>query len=277
MEGHALNHYFSLGSESYSEATTYFPDVTTFNIGPQQHLDLIAEAKRTLSIPVIASLNGSSPTGWTDWAQQAEEAGADALELNEYYIPTDPDVTGTEVEERYLQVLKMVKERVSIPVAVKLNPYFSSTANMCKRMVETGASGLVLFNRFYQPDIDLESLEVVPHLILSNAHEMRLPLRWIAILYGRVKADFAITTGVQSASDVLKAMMVGASVAMMASELLRHGPERIGSILNDLSAWMEEHEYESIAQMRGSMSQMHVENPAAFERANYMRMLQSWH
>lgn len=277
MEGHALSHYLSLGTESYSEATSYFPDLPGFNIGPQQHLDLIAEAKRQLTIPVIASLNGSSPTGWTEWARQAEEAGADALELNEYYIPTDPDVPGAEVEERYLKVLRLVKERVSIPVAVKLNPYFSSTANMCKRMTEAGASGLVLFNRFYQPDIDLENLEVTPHLILSNAHEMRLPLRWIAILYGRVNADLAITTGIQSASDVLKAMMVGASVAMMASELLRHGYDRIGAILRDMITWMEVHEYESISQMKGSMSQMHVENPAAFERANYMRMLQSWH
>jgi dihydroorotate dehydrogenase (fumarate) len=276
MEGQALDHYLSLGTESYSEATSYFPDVPSFNIGPQRHLELIAEAKRKLSIPVIASLNGSSPTGWTDWALLAEQAGADALELNEYFIPTDPDVSGSEIEERYLQVLRMVKEKVTIPVAVKLNPYFSSTAYMCKKMVDAGASGLVLFNRFYQPDFDLEHLEVVPNLVLSSPYEMRLPLRWIAILYGRIKADFALTSGVQSSFDVLKAMMAGASAAMVASEILRHGCSRIGAILSDMTAWMEEHEYASIAQMRGSMSQIHVENPTAFERANYMRTLQSW-
>ncbi len=277
MEGQALNHYLSYGAESYSEATTYFPEISSFEIGPQKHLDLIAEAKRKLAIPVIASLNGSSPTGWTDWAHMAEQAGADALELNEYYIPTDPDVPGSHIEERYIEVLRMVKQKVSIPVSVKLNPYFSSTANMCKRMVESGACALVLFNRFYQPDIDLENLEVVPNLILSSAHELRLPLRWTAILYGRVKADLAITSGIQSASDVLKAMMVGACVTMMASELLRHGPERITAILSDIVAWMNEHDYESIRQMQGSMSQQHVDDPAAFERANYMRTLQSWH
>jgi dihydroorotate dehydrogenase (fumarate) len=275
-EAHALNHYLSLGSESYHEATSYFPEIPSFNIGPQEHLKLLAEAKQKLTIPVIASLNGSSPGGWTEWARMAQEAGADALELNEYYIPTDPDMTGSAIEERYLTVLKMVRASVSIPVAVKLSPYFSATANMCKRMVEAGADGLVLFNRFYQPDIDLENLEVVPNLILSDSHELRLPLRWVAILYGRIQADMAITGGVHTALDVLKAMMVGASVTMMASELLRNGYDSIGVVLADTLAWMEEHEYDSIEQMKGSMSQIHVANPAAFERANYMKTLQSW-
>lgn len=277
MEGHSLDHYLSFGSESYSEATSYFPDVPDFNIGPQQHLDLLSEARQKLSIPVIASLNGSSTSGWTDWARRAEEAGADALELNEYFIPADPDLTGADIEERYLEVLTMVREQVSIPVAVKLNPYFSSTANICKRMVEAGADGLVLFNRFYQPDIDIENLEVVPHLVLSNSHELRLPLRWVAILYGRIKADMAITSGIHTAEDVLKAMMVGASAAMMASELLRNGYARVEAILSDMTAWMEEHEYDSVTQMRGSMSQIHVSDPSAFERANYMKTLLSWH
>jgi dihydroorotate dehydrogenase (fumarate) len=276
-EAHALDHYLSFGSESYSEATSYFPEIPNFNIGPQEHLDLLAAAKQKLSIPVIASLNGSSPTGWTEWARLAQEAGADALELNEYYIPADPDMTGSEIEERYLAVLKMVKKNVSIPVAVKLSPYFSATANMCKRMVDAGADGLVLFNRFYQPDIDLENLEVIPNLVLSTSDELRLPLRWVAILYGRIKADMAITGGVHTASDLLKAMMVGASVTMIASELLRNGYDRIGAVLGDTVAWMEEHEYDSIEQMKGSMSQIHVANPAAFERANYMKTLQSWH
>jgi dihydroorotate dehydrogenase (fumarate) len=276
-EGHALDHYLSSGSDSYSEAMSYFPEITNFNIGPQEHLDLLAKAKQKLSIPVIASLNGSSPSGWTQWARLAQEAGADALELNEYFIPAEPDMTGIEVEERYLAVLEMVKKNVSIPVAVKLSPYFSATANMCKRMVDAGADGLVLFNRFYQPDIDLENLEVVPNLVLSSSDELRLPLRWVAILYGRIKADMGITGGVHTASDLLKSMMVGASVTMMASELLSNGYDRIGAVLTDTLAWMEEHEYDSIEQMKGSMSQIHVANPAAFERANYMKMLQSWH
>ncbi|MCC7527391.1 MAG: dihydroorotate dehydrogenase-like protein [Candidatus Melainabacteria bacterium] len=276
-ESHALDHYLSYGSESYGESTTYFPEIANFNIGPQQHIDLIAEAKKKISIPIIASLNGCSPSGWTEWSRLVEQAGADAIELNEYYLPTDINMTGVQVEERYLAVLKMVKQQVSIPVSVKLNPYFSSTANMCKRLVECGADGLVLFNRFYQPDIDLENLEVLPHLVLSSPQELNLPLRWVAVLYGRLKADLAVTSGVQSSGEVLKAMMVGASIAMMASELLRHGPDRIKAILADLDSWMEKHDYHSITQMRGSMSQINLADPAAFERANYMKVLKSWH
>lgn len=277
MEGHALEHYLSSGAESYSESTSYFPDVQDFNIGPQQHLDLLNQAKQKLSIPIIASLNGLTASGWTDWAKRAEDAGADALELNEYYIPTDISVSGAEVEERYLNVLKMVKEHVTIPVSVKLNPYFSNTANMCNRMVEAGARGLVLFNRFYQPDFDLETLEVVPRLVLSTSNELRLPLRWVAILYGRLAADLAITTGIHCGTDVIKAMMAGANVAMMASEILRHGPERVSGVLEEMTNWMDFHEYESVAQMTGSMSQIYVGDPAAFERANYLKTLQSWH
>lgn len=277
QEGNALNHYLSAGSESYSEATSYFPDIPDFNIGPEKHLELLEDAKCKLSIPVIASLNGSTPSNWTDWARRFQDAGADALELNQYFIPTDPEVTSSEIEERYLAVLHMVRASVSIPVAVKLNPYFSSTANMCKRMVEAGANGLVLFNRFYQPDIDLENLEVVPHLVLSDSNELRLPLRWVAILYGRIAADMAITGGIHTAEDVLKSMMVGANATMIASELLRHGHSRISAILSDITAWMEEHEYHSIEQMTGSLSQIHCQNPDAFERANYMKTLQSWH
>lgn len=276
-EGKALFHYLSHGAECYSESTSYFPEIPDFDIGPRRHLELLSEAKAKLSIPVIASLNGLTPGGWTQWARLAQEAGADALELNEYYLPSDPDLSGQEVESRYIEVLEMVRQKVTIPVAVKMNPYFSSTANMCKRLVEAGADGLVLFNRFYQPDIDLESLEVSPHLILSSQSEIRLPLRWIAILYGKIKADLAITSGIQSAADVLKSIMVGASVAMMASELLRHGYKRIAEILHDMTFWMEDQQYDSIEQMRGSMSQIHVGNPTIFERANYMKMLHSWH
>jgi dihydroorotate dehydrogenase (fumarate) len=275
-EGRSLDHFLSCGSESYGEAVSYFPEQADFHIGPEKYLELVQKARASLEIPIIASLNGISAGGWTDWARLLEEAGAQALELNEYYIPTDPNKSGAAVEEQYLEVLQKVKGSVRIPVAVKLNPFFSSTANMCRKLVEAGADGLVLFNRFYQPDIDLESLEVVPKLVLSSSDELRLPLRWVAILYSRLKTDFAITSGVHNHADVLKAMMSGANVVMLASELLRFGVRRIGEILADTSAWMEEHEYQSIKQMQGSMSQQNVAVPAAFERANYMRALHSW-
>ncbi len=276
QEGRTLDHFMSYGAESYSEALSYFPDQADFHIGPDKYLELIRKARASLDIPIIASLNGVSPGGWTDWARLIQQAGAHALELNEYYIPTNPGISGAEVEEQYLEVLRRVKSCVEIPVAVKLSPYFSSTAHMCRRLVEAGADGLVLFNRFYQPDIDLETLEVVPRLVLSTSDELRLPLRWVAILFSQMKTDFAITSGVHNHTDVLKAMMSGANVVMMASELLRFGIHRVGEILGEMSAWMEEHEYESIKQMQGSMSQKNVAVPAAFERANYMRTLQSW-
>jgi dihydroorotate dehydrogenase (fumarate) len=205
-----------------------------------------------------------------------EEAGADAIELNVYYIPTNQDLMGSEVENTYLEILRDVKRSVPLPVSMKLSPYFSSTANMAKRLVAEGANGLVLFNRFYQPDIDLETLEVVPRLVLSNSSELRLPLRWVAILYGRLLADLAITTGVHTSEDVLKSLMAGANVTMMASELLKNGVQRIGTILDEMKHWMVEHEYESVAQMIGSMSQQHCAEPAAFERANYMKTLASY-
>jgi dihydroorotate dehydrogenase (fumarate) len=229
-----------------------------------------------VDIPIIGSLNGISTGGWIEYARKIQEAGADALELNTYYLPTDIGMPGSEVEQMYLEVVQDVKNSVSIPVAVKLSPYFSATANMAYRLAETGADALVLFNRFYQPDFDLESLEVVPHLVLSSPHELRLPLRWVAILYGRVPIDFAITSGVHTYQDVLKSIMAGAKVTMMASELLRNGIHRIGEIVQEVNTWMETHEYESVAQMRGSMSQQYVPEPAIFERANYMKVLQSW-
>jgi dihydroorotate dehydrogenase (fumarate) len=276
QEGRSLEHFLSSGSESYSEAVSYFPEKGDFHIGPEKYLELIQKARTALEIPIIASLNGVSTGGWTDWARRLEQAGAQALELNEYYIPTDPNKSGVEVEEQYLEVLRRVKGSVKIPVAVKLNPYFSSTAHMCRRLVEAGADGLVLFNRFYQPDIDLETLEVVPRLVLSNSDELRLPLRWVAILYSRMKTDLAITSGVHNYTDVLKAMMAGASVVAIASELLSSGVRRISEILAEMTDWMEKHEYQSIQQMQGSMSQKNVAVPAAFERANYMRTLHSW-
>ncbi len=275
-ESHALDHYLTYGTESYGEALNYFPDLGHYNVGPYDYLNLIWQAKRAVDIPIIGSLNGVSTGGWIEYAKKIEDAGADALELNIYYIPTDPAMTGAAVEEMYLNVLRDVKRSVRIPVAVKLSPYFSSTANMCYRLAASGANGLVLFNRFYQPDFDLENLEVVPHLVLSDPNELRLPLRWVSILYGRVHADFALTSGVHNHVDVIKAIMGGANVVMLASELLHNGLNRVDEILRSMQQWMEENEYESATQMRGSMSQQHVAEPAAFERANYMKVLGSW-
>lgn len=276
QESHALHHYLDYGTHSYAEALDYFPQPHQFNVGPHEYLELIRAAKESVQIPLIGSLNGVSSGGWTGYARLIEEAGADGLELNLYYLPTDPTMTGLEVEEMYLDVVRDVSASVSIPIAVKVGPYFSNFTHMAARLVQAGASGLVLFNRFYQPDFDLEALEVTPHLVLSRADELRLPLTWVAILYGRIQTDFAITSGVHSHLEVLKSMMAGANVAMMASELLKHGVGRIGAILDELQAWMSEHEYESIRQMQGSMSQKHVATPDAFERGNYMKVLQSW-
>ncbi|MDX1520969.1 MAG: dihydroorotate dehydrogenase-like protein [Anaerolineae bacterium] len=276
QESRQLDHYLSYGIESFAEALNYFPDMETYNIGPDEYLNLISRAKMAVDIPLIGSLNGVSTGGWIEYARKIEEAGADGLELNVYYIPTDIGMTGTEVEQMYVDVVRDVKQSVTIPVAVKLSPYFSATGNMASRLADAGAEALVLFNRFYQPDFDLENLEVVPHLVLSNSYELRLPLRWVAILYGRVPVDFAITSGVHTGDDVLKGLMAGAKVTMMASELLQHGLPRIDDILQEMRVWLAEREYESVSQMQGSMSQQNVGEPAAFERANYMKVLQSW-
>jgi len=271
-----LNHFMTHGTESYAEALSYFPSAGEFNVGPDEYLEQIRKAVRTLDIPVIGSLNGLSAGGWTGYAKKIEEAGADALELNVYYVSTDPKMTSLQVEEMYLNVLKTVKASIHIPVAIKLSPFFSSMANMAMRFDAAGADGLVLFNRFYQPDIDLEKLEVSPSVILSTPQAMRLPLRWVAILHGRVKASLAATSGIHSAEDVLKMLMAGADVTMMCSALLRHGPEHITRVLEDLRQWMVAHEYTSVTQMKGSMSHKSVAEPAAFERANYMKVLQSY-
>ncbi|CAN5814845.1 dihydroorotate dehydrogenase-like protein [soil metagenome] len=275
-ESHLLDHYLNYGADSFAEALDYFPEMDHYNVGPNAYLKQIENAKAAVDIPIIGSLNGVSTGGWIEYARHIQAAGADALELNIYYIPTDPRMTGSEVEEMYLDVIRAVKQTISIPVAVKLGPQFSAFANMAMRMTQVGADGLVLFNRFYQPDLDLEQLRVTPNLVLSSAHELRLPLRWVAILAGRVPVDFAITSGVHTYEDVLKGLMAGAKVTMMASELLRNGVGRIGEITASLTQWMEEHEYSSVAQLQGSMSQQHVAEPDAFERANYMKVLQSW-
>jgi dihydroorotate dehydrogenase (fumarate) len=234
------------------------------------------QCKQAVRIPVIASLNGTTQGGWMRYARLMEQAGADALELNIYHIPVDPDVTGEQVEQRYVDLIKAIKAEVRIPVAVKLGPYFSSMANVAKKFDAAGADGLVLFNRFYQPDYDLEALEVVPNLILSNSHELLLRLHWIAVVYGTVKADLALTGGVHSATDVVKAMMAGARIAMMTSALLKRGISYLDTISTELLIWMGEHEYDSIKQMQGSMSRTSVPQPNAFERANYMKVLSSY-
>jgi len=275
-EASELQHYLSYGTESFAESLTYFPDLHQYNLGPEEYVELVHKAKQSLRIPVIGSLNGISVGGWINYAKKIEEAGADALELNVYYIPTDPLLPGTEVEDRYLEALLAVKRTVRIPVAMKLSPFFSSFANIAKRLDSAGANGLVLFNRFYQPDIDLESLEITPNVILSTPQALRIPLRWIAILHGRIKASLAATSGIHTAQDVLKMLMAGADVTMMCSALLKNGPKHITQVLKDLEQWMVEREYVSVQQMKGSLSQKSVADPSAFERANYMKSLNTY-
>lgn len=271
-----LDRAISASEERGAEAVTLFPDVARFRLGPEGYLEYIQKAKKAVEVPIVASLNGTSTGGWTGYAQQMEQAGADALELNIYYVPNDPNLSGAEVEQKYIDLVKAVKGSVKIPVAVKMGPYFSSVANMTKKLADAGADGLVLFNRFYQPDYDLEALEVVPNLILSNQYELLLRLHWVAVLYGAVKADMAITGGVHAATDVVKSMMAGARVAMMTSALLKRGVNYLDTVTTELLQWMHEHEYDSIRQMQGSMSRNAVPRPSAFERANYMKVLSSY-
>ena len=277
QESHALDRYLSDGTESYAEALTYFPEAPSYKaIGPDSYLEHIFRAKQAVDIPIIASLNGVSSGGWIRYAKEMEGAGADALELNIYYLPTSIDLSSSEVEQIYINLVQDVRASINIPIAVKLSPYFSSMANMMHRLSAAGANGLVLFNRFYQPDLDLENLEVVPNLILSQSDEMRLPLRWIAILYGRIAADLALTTGVHTAEDALKAVAAGANVAMMTSEILLNGIGRFSEMLSEMSLWLEEREYLSIRELHGSLSQINVAAPAAFERANYIQIVKSY-
>jgi len=272
-ESLALDHYLTRGSDSFAEALTYFPDLGRYNVGPEGYLELIRKAKESVSIPIIGSLNGVSSGGWIEYARLIQEAGADALELNLYYLPTDPALTAAELEANYVGLVADIHKQIRIPLAVKLSPFFTALPHFAQQMVQAGAKGLVLFNRFYQPDFDIETLEVVPSLVLSTSEELRLPLRWIAILYGRVAADMALSSGVHTGQDVIKALMAGAKVAMTTSALLKHGLKRAGEILQEMQAWMETFEYQSVQQMIGSMSQQAVAEPAAFERANYMKAL----
>ncbi|MBD2296057.1 dihydroorotate dehydrogenase-like protein [Anabaena sphaerica FACHB-251] len=276
LEKYELHHHLTYGTESFPEALTYFPEPTNFRVGPEEYLDHIRKATEQVDIPIIASLNGSSLGGWTEYGKLMQEAGASALELNIYYVPTDPDLTSAQIEQNYIDILSSVKSVVTIPVAVKLSPYFTNIANMAKRLDQAGADGLVLFNRFYQPDINLETLDVEPHVLLSTPQAMRLPLRWIAILYGHIQGSLGATSGIHNTHDVIKMLMVGADATMLCSVLLRHGIDHIRCLEKDLREWMETHEYESVKQMQGSMSQLNCPNPSAFERAQYMKALQSY-
>jgi len=261
------------GTFSTPEALTFFPEPEEFRLGPDEYLKHISAAKQAVKMPIIASLNGSSSGGWTQYAKAIQQAGADALELNIYYIPTDMNLSSSDVEQNYLDILKAVKASVTIPVTVKLSPFFTNFANMARRLDEAGANGLVLFNRFYQPDIDLETLEIRPNILLSTPMAMRVPLRWIALLYGKLRANLAATSGIHRASDVLKMLMAGADVTMLCSALIRHGVRQVGVIERDLVAWMEEHEYTSVTQLKGSLSQKNCADPSAFERAQYMKAI----
>ncbi|HKN32154.1 MAG TPA: dihydroorotate dehydrogenase-like protein [Terriglobales bacterium] len=276
LESQEMDHHLSAMTESFAEALTFFPQAGEFYLGPEEYLKHIQKAKAAVDVPVIASLNGATLGGWTRYARQIEQAGADALECNIYYIPTDTDVSGAVVEQTYIDILRAVKSSVSIPVAVKLSPFFSNMANMAKRLEQGGANGLVLFNRFYQPDIDLDELEIKPNVLLSTPQALRLPLTWIGILFGRVKMSLAATSGIHSAEDVLKMLMVGADVTMLCSALFRNGIHYLTEVRRDLVRWMEDHEYESVHQMRGSMSQLRCSDPSAFERAQYMRAIKSY-
>ena len=271
-----LDHYMNRGSESFAEAVSYLPDGGLYGISPEKYLNQVAGLKKALKIPVIGSLNGVSKGGWTSYAKKIEEAGADALELNMYFIATDENMTSNDIEDMQVELVAEVKSAISIPLAVKISPFVTSVPNFVKRLVDAGADGLVLFNRFYQPDFDLDELEIIHSLDLSTSADLRLPLRWISILHGKVNADLALTSGIHTYKDVLKAMMAGAKVAMTASNLLHNGEQAIGPLLSDLETWMKEREYESIQQMQGSMSQKSVKEPAVFERANYMKVLGSF-
>jgi dihydroorotate dehydrogenase (fumarate) len=276
IESNELDRFLWASADVSAEALNYYPDFQTFAIGPDAYLEHIRKAKEAVKIPIIASLNGVSKGGWLRYAKDMEQAGADALELNIYFMPTDPNQTSGDVEKMYTDLVAAVKQNVKIPVAVKIGPFFSAMANMAVRLEKAGADGLVLFNRFYQPDFDLENLEVVPHLVLSRSNELKLRLHWTAILFDKLRADLAITGGVHVVEDVVKSMMAGAKVAMMTSVLLEHGIDYLKILNTQLAAWLEKYEYESIEQMQGSMSQKNVSHPAAFERANYMKVLNSY-
>jgi dihydroorotate dehydrogenase (fumarate) len=275
-ESKALDHYLSFGTDSFQEFSSIYPDFDHYNVGPDGYLEHIGKLKQAVKIPIIASLNGVSRGGWVDYARKMQDAGADALELNLYYIPTRVDLTAAELENNYIDLVQAIRSDIKIPIAVKLSSSFSSLPNFVANLVKAGANGVTLFNRFLQPDFDLETMEVNPHMVLSTSAELRLPLRWTAILYGKIDADIALTTGVHTGEDVVKSILAGANISMIASELVEKGPARAIGLLEELTCWMIEHEYHSIDQLKGAMSQKSVAEPAAFERGNYMKALQSY-
>jgi dihydroorotate dehydrogenase (fumarate) len=275
QESLELDHHLSAGTESFAESLTFFPQASEFRLGPEGYLEHIRKTKEAVDIPVIASLNGATVGGWAKFAKQIEQAGADALECNIYYIPTDPNLKAAEIEQTYIDIVWAVKSAISIPVAIKISPFFTNIANIAKRLDDAGADGLVLFNRFYQPDIDLEELEIRPNVLLSTPQALRLPLTWIGILYGRLKASLAATGGVHNPEDAIKLLMVGANVTMLCSSLLRNGINQLRQLEHGIVEWMEQHEYESVKQLQGSMSQLRCPDPSAFERAQYMRAVKS--
>ena len=272
----AFNYFMERGTDQFAEALDYFPDLDRYNVGPEEYLEQIRKNKETVGIPIIGSLNGVSNSGWIEYAQKIEAAGADALELNTYYIPTNPELSASELEANYVSLVKAICNNVKIPVVVKLSPFFTALPNLASQLVGAGAKGLVLFNRFIQPDLDIEKMEVDTTLHLSTPAELLLPLRWMALLYGRVEADLALTTGVHSGLDLVKAVLAGASVAMVASEFVANGVGRASEMLSEMETWMTAFGYDSVAKMRGAMSQQHITNPASFERANYMKALQTY-
>jgi dihydroorotate dehydrogenase (fumarate) len=276
QENAAFEHLVASGTESFAESLSYFPEVEDYQVGPEPYLELVRRASEATAIPIIGSLNGITHEGWVDYARKIEQAGAKGLELNVYYIPADLDLSGREVEQRYLEVVRAIKKSVAIPIALKLSPFFSSLGHMAGQLVDAGADALVLFNRFYQPDFDLEKLEVVPDLALSHPNEIRLPLLWIAVLRGRIEASLAATTGVHSREEVIKYLMAGADAVMTTSALLKNGAGFLQTLVDGLSRWLEQGGYASVEQMKGSMSQQHVADPSAFERANYIKVLESY-
>lgn len=276
LESQLVTHLLSGVADSYAEALSYFPDRERYRQRPEQYCLLIGQARESVHVPIIASLNGVTPGGWLDYARSFEDAGASAIELNLYNLATDPECPASQLEDQYVEVVRQVAHSVRLPVAVKISPFFTSLPHLARRFARAGAKGLVLFNRFYQPDIDLDQLDVKPRLELSRPYDLLLPLTWTAILHGRVSLDLSITGGVHDHQGILKAMMAGAQVVEMASRFLHDGPEVVGAILHDLRHWMQEHDYESLEQMQGSMSQRSVADPAAYERANYMKTLHSF-
>jgi dihydroorotate dehydrogenase (fumarate) len=277
QEQWALHHHLEAATESFAEALTYFPEPSIFHIGSELYLEHIRTAKEQLQIPIIASLNGATPGGWTAYAKAIAEAGADALELNIYSIPTDPDRTAAAIEQTYLEIVAAVRRSIDIPIAIKLSPYFTNLANLAKQLSQAGVNGLVLFNRFYQPEIDIEALEVRANLILSSPQDMRLPLRWLAILYDRCGLDLAASSGIQRGVDVVQMLMAGAQVTMLVGALLRHGIGHLHQVEAELKQWMETNEYESVRQLQGIMSQRSCPNPSEFERVQYMKAIQTYH